>query len=138
MTHDGRMIGDQDTLKWPEGFTELDGGLIEDLGEQGMLYKINYDNAYHLKYRMNARGDISRDVMTEKFVLGMRILMIGYEHALNAIRKLKVESASGFAEHIDDFRKMAARGAAATVLALAENLPKIVDRSSVTASSDVE
>jgi len=33
---------------------------------------------------------------------------------------------------------MAARGAASTVLALAENLPKIVDKSAVTAAQDVE
>jgi hypothetical protein len=36
------------------------------------------------------------------------------------------------------FRRMAARGAAATVLALAKNLPKIADRSSITAAQDVE
>jgi hypothetical protein len=33
---------------------------------------------------------------------------------------------------------MAARGAASTVLALAENLPKIVDRSAVLGAQDVE
>jgi hypothetical protein len=42
----------------------------------------------------------------------------------------------GIAEFADDFRRVAARGAASTVLALAENLPKIVDASSVQA--DVE
>lgn len=112
---------------------------MEDLGEkEGVLYKINYDNVYHLKYRMGARGDVARDVMTEKFIFGMRILMLGYEHAQRAIREAKGGDAKGMAEFIDDFRRMAARGAAATVLALAENLPKIVDKSSVTASQDVE
>jgi hypothetical protein len=33
---------------------------------------------------------------------------------------------------------MAARGAVSTVLALAENLPKIADKSAVTAAQDVE
>ena len=42
----------------------------------------------------------------------------------------------GIAEYLDESRRMAARGAASTVLALAENLPKIVDTSSV--SADVE
>jgi hypothetical protein len=35
-----------------------------------------------VKYRISARGDIARDVVTEKYILGMRILMLGYEHAL--------------------------------------------------------
>lgn len=138
LTRDGHSVGDDETLPWPEGFTELDGGLIEDLGEGGSIYKINYDNAYHLKYRLNTRGDIARDVVTEKYILGMRILMLGYEHALRAIKASKNGSADDLAEFQDDFRRMAARGAASTVLALAENLPRIVDRSSVAASHDVE
>ena len=121
---------------WPDGFTELDGGMIDDLGDEGTVYKINYDNTYHLKYRLGARGDIARDVVTEKYILGMRILMLGYEHALRA--KGKGEAANGLAEYQDDFRRMAARGAAATVLALAENLPKIVDKTSVIGTQDVE
>jgi hypothetical protein len=138
LTKDGHKVGNDDTQPWPDGFTELDGGLIEDLGENGTLYKINYDNSYHLKYRIGARGDIARDVVTEKYILGMRILMLGYEHALRAIKELDGEQLNGVAEYQDAFRRMAARGAAATVLALAENLPKIVDKTSVTASQDIE
>jgi hypothetical protein len=44
---------------------------------------------------------------------------------------------NGFAEYADDFRRMAARGAASTVLSLADNLPKIVDASAVQ-QQDVE
>lgn len=138
LTKDGRQVGTQPTLPWPDDFSELDGGLIEDLGEQGVMYKINYDNSYHIKYRLGARGDVARDVMTEKFVLGMRILMLGYEHALRALKQAKGASDNGIAEFQDDFRRISARGAAATVLALAENLPKIIDKSSVTATQDVE
>jgi hypothetical protein len=138
LTRDGRNLGDQNTQQWPADFSEYDGGIIEDLDEQRVLYKINYDNAYHIKYRMQARGDIARDVMTEKYVLGMRILMLGYEHSLRAIKGLKGASCTGIAEFQDDFRRMSARGAASTVLALAENLPKIIDKSSVTAAQDVE
>jgi hypothetical protein len=138
LTKDGHMVGDEETQPWPEGFTELDGGLVEDFGNNGMLYKINYDNTYHVKYRMSARGDIARDVVTEKYILGMRILMLGYEHALRAIGELKGGASNGIAEFQDEFRRMAARGAASTVLALAENLPKIIDKSSVTANQDVE
>ena len=138
LTRDGHRVAGQDTELWPEGFTELDGGLIVDLAEEGSLYKINYDNSYHVKYRLSARGDIARDVVTEKYILGMRVLMLGYEHALRAIKAAKNGAGDGIAEFQDDFRRMAARGAASTVLALAENLPKIVDKSSVTEAQDVE
>jgi hypothetical protein len=133
LTMDGRMVGDEETDKWPEGFTDQDGGTVRDFGDDQLLYLINYDNAYHLKYKRQARGDISKDVITEKYVLGMRILMLGYE---NALRALKSVNGNGIGEYADDFRRMAARGASTTVLALAENLPKIVDTSSV--SQDVE
>jgi hypothetical protein len=138
MTSDGRAVGDQETLGWPEGFTEYDGGMVEDYGDEGVVYQINYDNTYHLKYRMTARGDVARDVVTEKYVLGMRILMLGYEHALKVLKDLKKQSSEGLAEFQDDFRRMAARGAASTVLALAENLPKIIDKSSIASAQDAE
>jgi hypothetical protein len=139
LTEDGRKVGDIDTLPWPEGFNEYDGGSIEDFGEQGVLYKINYDNVYHLKYRRAARGgDVGRDVITEKYILSMRIMLMGYEHALRALKAANNGDSTGLAEFQDEFRRMAARGAASTVLALAENLPKIVDKSAVTAAQDVE
>lgn len=133
LTQDGRNVGELETRRWPSGFTEHDGGAIQDLGKEGMIYLVNYDNAYHLRYRQQQRGEIAREVVTEKYILGMRILMLGYEHAL---RTLMENGRDGIAEFLDDFRRMAARGAASTVLALAENLPKIVDTSSVT--RDVE
>lgn len=132
LTKDGRNVGSQESETWPEGFTEQDGGIIRDFGDQA-LYLINYDNAYHLQYKMRTRGDIAKDVVTEKYVLGMRILMLGYEHAF---RVLRGTDENGLNESADEFRRVAARGAASTVLALAENLPKIVDSSSV--SQDVE
>jgi hypothetical protein len=138
LTKDGHDVGSMKTDPWPEGFTEVDGGIVEDFGDDGMLYKINYDNAYHVKYRMSARGDVARDVVTEKYILGMRILMLGYEHALRSIKELKGDRLNGIAEYQDEFRRMAARGAAATLLALAETLPKIIDKSSITAGQDVE
>lgn len=128
LTKDGRDVGEQNTERWPEGFSDQDGGTVTDLGEGQVIYKINYDNAYHLKYKMQTRGDLARDVVTEKYILGMRILMLGYEHALRLAKDAGVQ---GINELVDHIRRMAARGAASTVLALAENLPKIVDGSSV-------
>jgi hypothetical protein len=60
----------------------------------------------------------------------MRIVMLGFEHALR--EKLKTGAqGTAIAEAIDDMRLVLARTAASTVLALAENLPKIIDASSV-------
>jgi hypothetical protein len=138
LTKDGRNIGEEVTQQWPEAFAENDGGIIQDLGGEGVLYKINWDNSYHLKYRLQQRGDVARDVVSEKYVLGMRILMLGYEHALRAVKGANGGQNNGIAEYADDFRRMAARGAASTVLALAENLPKIVDKSSMNTGQEVE
>jgi hypothetical protein len=78
-------------------------------------------------------------VVTEKYILGMRIMLMGYEHALQTLKAAKNgDGAATLAEFQDDFRRMAARGAASTVLALAENLPRIVDRSTVTEAQEVE
>jgi hypothetical protein len=134
LTEDGRTIGEQETQRWPEGFDGNDGGMAEDLGEGRVLYKVNYDNAYHLKYRAGQRGDVAKDVVTEKYILGMRILMMGFERAIRAAG-LDAD-AEGVSEHRDAFRRMAARGAAATVLALAENLPKIVNSAAVTQEAE--
>ncbi len=138
MTKDGRKQGQDDTQKWPEGFDENDGGFIEDLGEEGSVYKINYDNAYHLKYRMSQKGDTARNVVTEKYILGMRILMLGFERALRLLKEAGDGSSSKVAEVEAEFRRMAAKGAASTVLALAENLPRIVDKAAVESAQDAE
>lgn len=129
LTRDGREVNGYAVEKWPDDFSEADGGAIADLGEE-VVYKINYDNAYHLKYRLSQRGDIPREVVTEKFILGMRILLLGYQHAFKSLQKSSGAEENGISEYADEFRRTAARAAASTVLALAENLPKIVDASS--------
>ncbi len=131
LTKDGRDIGGEKTDRWPDGFNEGDGGFVEDFGEQGTIYAINYDNAYHIKYKQQTRGDVAKDAITEKYILGMRILMLGLEHSINMTKDRLPE---GMGDHLDDFRRMAAKAAAAVVLALAENLPKLVDAG----PSDVE
>jgi len=128
LTKDGREIPNYNCEIWPPDldFSERDGGLIADYGEE-KVYKINYDNSYHLRYRSQQRGDVAKDALTAKYILGMRILMLGYEHSLSEWKKASGnENASEFE---DEFRRMAARGAASTVIALAESLPKFVDQS---------
>jgi hypothetical protein len=129
LTNDGRAVDGYAVEPWPtnvEGFDEHDGGIIEDLGNGKVIYKINYDNSYHIKYRKAAGSKIAQEVVSKKYILGMRVLMMGYEHALRALGKH-----GNAAQFQDDFRRMAARGSAATVLSLAEKLPKIVDETAI-------
>jgi hypothetical protein len=128
LTKDGREMQGYATERWPEAFTELDGGDVVELGDGEAVYRINYDNSYHLRYRQAQRGSVAREVVTEKYILGMRILLLGNEHALRVARN--GGGSGGIGEYLDEFRRAAARGAASTVLALAENLPRIVDAAS--------
>ena len=125
LTKDGRQIEGEDCEQWPEDFNDFDGGIVEDFGEDGIIYKINYDNASHLKYRQSERGKLERDSLTQKYILGMRLLMLGFEHAVKD--KQNASDDGSFEDLKDDFRKIAARGAASTVLALAEGLPKLME-----------
>ena len=50
--------------------------------------------------------------------------MLGFEHAVKD--KQNASDDGSFEDLKDDFRKIAARGAASTVLALAEGLPKLM------------
>ncbi len=38
LTNDGRKVGEAETQKWPDGFTEHDGGGVHDLGDEGLIY----------------------------------------------------------------------------------------------------
>lgn len=71
LTRDGRAAEGIETEAWPDDFNEHDGGEIVDLGDGETLYKINYDNAYHLRYRLSQRGSLAREAVTEKFILGI-------------------------------------------------------------------
>lgn len=125
LTKDGREIPGEDAEIWPDNFNDYDGGTIEDFGEDGLIYKINYDNAYHLKYRQAKKGEVERDALTQKYILGMRLLMLGFEQAIRSRQEIAKNNGS-FEDFKDEFRQMAAKGAASTVLALAEVLPKVV------------
>jgi hypothetical protein len=133
LTKDGRQIGTEETEQWPASFNEHDGGAVRDVANGEVIYLINYDNSYHLRDRLRQRGDVARDAATEKYILGMRILMLGFEHSL---RMMKSHSQKGMEEYVDDIRRIAAKGAASTVLTLAEHLPKIVDVSIATADTE--
>ena len=124
LTKDGREISGKSTDPWPEDFNDYDGGIVEDIGEDKLIYKINYDNAYHLRYLQDKKDGVERDSLTEKYILGMRLLMLGFERA---VRDAQSSSNNNFHDHKDQFRQMAAKGAATTVLSLIEVLPKVLD-----------
>jgi hypothetical protein len=121
LTSDGRIEAGQPTKKWPGWMNDTDGGYVEDLGEDRKRYFINYDNTYHQSYRRNQRGQIAKDSVSQKYILGMRVFMLGVERALNG--------KAGDGEDRfdpDEFRKIAAKGAAATMLTLSDHLPKVI------------
>jgi len=132
LTKDGRDIKGHTCEIWPNGMTEADGGTVEDLGEDaGMVYKINLDNAYHSRYFVQAKGDVSKKVVTQQYILGMRVLMLGMEQARRAMGdKFDIE--------VEEFHKAAARGAASTVLGIAQALPTIVNAAGVDQEDVVE
>lgn len=119
LTSDGRADAGQQTEQWSDGMTDEDGGYVEDLGSQGKLYKINIDNKWLQSYRRAQRGQILKDGMTQKYILGMRIFLLGVERALNGL------SADNDIDP-DVFRRVAAKGAASTMLTLSDHLPKII------------
>jgi hypothetical protein len=69
---------------------------------------------------LGKRSDLAREVVIEKDILGVRILLLGHEHAFRSLQKGKADEADGISDYADDFGRMAARGAASTVQALAK------------------
>ncbi len=121
------MFG-QSTQTWPEDFTELDGGRITGEDDKP-IYEINVDNAYHLRYRRRAKSDAARDLISQKYITGMRLFLLGFENSRrNVSEALGTENGNAkFDDVIDDFRAIAARGAASVVLWLTDQLPKVID-----------
>ena len=80
LTKDGREVFGQSTKTWPEGFSELDGGRITGEDDRP-IYEINVDNAYHLRYRRRAKSDAARDLISQKYITGMRLFLLGFENS---------------------------------------------------------
>lgn len=119
LTHDGREDAGQQTVQWPEWMTDQDGGYVDDLGEGNKMYFINLDNTWLQSYRKAQRGQILKDGITQKYILGMRVFLLGVERAIKPL-----EDEEGF--DADAFRKLAAKGASSTMLTLSDHLPKII------------
>jgi hypothetical protein len=128
LTKDGRDVLGQHTVAWPEDFSELDGGRVTGEDDRP-IYEINVDNAYHLRYRRRAKTDVERDLLTQKYITGMRLFLLGFENSRrNVTAARNGANGSGRLDDVaDDFRTIAARGAASVVLWLTDQLPKIVN-----------
>lgn len=86
------------------------------------------DNAYHLRYRHRAKSDSARDLITQKYITGMRLFLLGFENSRKNIEAAGGANGNGKLDDvIDDFRAIAARGAASVVLWLTDQLPKVID-----------
>ena len=87
LTRDGRLIGDSETRAWPEDFTDQDGGIVEDLGEDQRIYFINYDNAHFRRFLDSERDEVNKKVITEQYRISMLVLMMGLEDAYSRMEQ---------------------------------------------------
>lgn len=84
LTRDGRDIDGKKQRDGRLDLAKLDGGVVQDRGRSGIIYKIYYDNIYQLNYRLQQRSDMLRDVLTQKYITGIRILMFGFDRTFAA------------------------------------------------------
>ncbi|MCG8625994.1 MAG: hypothetical protein MJE68_28855 [Proteobacteria bacterium] len=142
LTRNGEDVDGKPTEAWPTdiNFDDKDGGLILNYGEEGTVYKINYDNVHHLNCRKQQKDAIARQVVTEKYILGMLVFMLAFERALKTQESADADSANGRGAEFDEeaFRRMAVKAAATTILIVSETLPKVIDRASITDDDDAE
>lgn len=134
LTKDGRAIGEEPTDKWPDDFTDQDGGLVETLTEDTSIYKINYDNA-HFRHFLIAEKDLqSKKLVVEQYRLSMLILMMGFEYAYSNVQDKNEKAALG--EKLDGFRRIAAQGAATVIMSIARTLPNMINTHQATFLDD--
>ena len=122
LTIDGRTVAGEKTQKYEDGFDQKDGGYVSNLGADGKIYYINYDNSSFQSYYKLQKTDADKKAAETKYILGMRILMLGLESALTSSSnevKGKIDN--------DIFHRMAAKGVAQVVLTLCDQLPKSFD-----------
>ena len=133
-TRDGRSIGEEETVRWPDGFTDQDGGKVDDLGEEQKLYYINYDNAHFRRFLDRERNDVDKKVVAEQYRMGMLVLMMGLEDAYSRMEQSETKTA--LEEQIDEIRRLSAQGTATVVMSIAKTLPSIVNPAAVADPDD--
>ena len=124
LTKDGRNLhNDAETKTWEilEGVADFgaqDGGYIAELGESGKMYYINIDNvSFHNHWTAQKSADRAKSL--QKYIMSMRILLLGLESALSSKQDSENDA--------DDFRRMAAKGAASVAMTVCDALPKMFE-----------
>ena len=125
LTKDGRTIGEQVTEKWPDDFTDQDGGLVKTLTEDTNVYKINYDNAHFRHFLIAEQDQQSKKLIVEQYRLSMLIVMMGFEYAYSNTKDANEKA--GLEDKLDSFRKIAAQGAATVIMSIARTLPSMIN-----------
>ena len=133
LTMDGRRIGDEETDRWPDDFTDQDGGKVDDFGET-RIYCINYDNAHFRRFLNAEGGDLNKKVVAEQYRIGMLVLMMGLDDAYSRMEQSDLKTR--LEENIDEIRRLAAQGTATVVMSIAKTLPSIINPASVADPDD--
>ena len=133
-TRDGRSIGKEETDRWPDDFTDQDGGKVQDLGENQRIFWINYDNAHFRHFLDKERSDVDKKVVAEQYRLSMLVLMMGLEDAYE--RMQSGENKANLEEYVDDIRRLAAQGAARVVMSIAKTVSTMVNPASIADPDD--
>ncbi len=140
LTRDGREILDGvSSIKWEEAdisgsaFNERDGGTVKDLGEDGKIYYINFDNVFFQNHLKAQKRDDHKTSVTQKYILGMRIALLGMENSLTSVKNDEEDDFDG-----DKFYRLAAKGAASVIMTLCDQLPKSFDLDSDENGKDAE
>lgn len=135
LTEDGRAIMDGvATDRWPTGYGEQDGGTVEDFGEDGKVYRINYDNAHFQSFLQRARTESERRIITTQYRLGMLVSMMGIE---DAFARLDDEGEKErLVEVLEEVRRLSARASATVVMSIAQTIATMVNPEAVSTDSD--
>ena len=123
LTSDGRTVDGQPTVKWPDDFTEQDGGWVKDLDASTKVFQINYDNAHFQHFVRPARREALRNAIVEQYRLSMLVLMMGFEYAYE-----KSQVRVHLEESVEEIRRVFAQGAANVVMSIARTVPRVLGR----------
>lgn len=135
LTEDGRLIMDDvPTKPWPRGYTEQDGGRVDDRGNDVKVYEINYDNAHFQSFLQRARTESERRIITTQYELGMLVSMMGIEDAF--ARLDDEDEKERLIEVMDVVRRLSARASATVVMSIAQTIATMVNPEAVSTDSD--
>ena len=87
------------------------------------------------RFLSDEHGDLEKKTLTQQFRFGMLVLMMGFEDAYKKLQE--EETKQSLEEHVDEIRRLCAKGAATVVLSIAKTLPQIVNPLSIKDIDDI-